>query len=109
MPPAERKLWEYLRGRGLLGLKFRRQHGIGLYILDFYCPSLRFGIEIDGDSHFEDGYQKYDARRDRFLLSFGIKIYRFTNHEVYWDLENVLEQLKKAIEERRGTSPTPPS
>ena len=55
MTQAEKILWYYLRGRSLKGYKFRRQYGIGQYIVDFYCPAIRLVIEIDGDSHYRIG------------------------------------------------------
>ena len=55
MPAAEVILWSKLKGRQLLGCKFRRQHGIGTFVVDFYSPEIRLAIELDGDSHFRDG------------------------------------------------------
>jgi very-short-patch-repair endonuclease len=94
MPKAELLLWNHLRSRKLDGYKFRRQHGIGNYIVDFYCSNLKLVIEIDGDSHFdEDGKQK-DVIRDIFLWSQDLEVMRFTNLEIYHDLERVLEDIK---------------
>ena len=64
MPPAEALLWQQIRGKQLLGYKFRRQYSVGRYVLDFYCPALRLGIELDGDSHFQEGAAQGDQERD---------------------------------------------
>ena len=69
-PLAEQRLWLRLRNRQLMGYRFRRQYGIGPYVLDFYCPGLKLAIEVDGDSHFEAG--EYDRERQRYIESLGI-------------------------------------
>ena len=97
MPRAETTLWQYLKNKQLGRQKFRRQHGVGQYILDFYCPRLKLGIEIDGDSHFADKAYIYDRKRQHFIESFGIKVLRFTNHEIYYDLENVLGTIESEL------------
>lgn len=96
LPMAEKILWGYLRG-GSLGAKFRRQHGIGNYIVDFYSPAAKLIIEIDGDSHFEEGVDTYDAQRAHFFNGQGLREIRFTNCEVYNDLERVLDEIKKQL------------
>ena len=101
--PAEKKLWGYLRGSQFKGFKFRRQHSIGDYIVDFYCPKLRLVVEVDGDSHFSDEAIKYDKRRDNFINFFKINCLRFTNQEVNQDMEGVLYKLEKFI----GDHPQP--
>lgn len=95
-PLPERKLWRELRG-GQLSFKFRRQHGIGNYIVDFYCPEKKLVIEVDGDSHYRDGYQEKDFERDKFLISIGIKVLRFTNDEIMKNFESVLEKLLEEL------------
>ena len=94
MPPAELKLWGYLRSRQINNFKFRRQYGIGKYVVDFYCPELRLAIEIDGDSHFQE-HRSYDNKRQRYLESLGLEVLRFTNQEIYYDLEQVLNVIKQ--------------
>ncbi|MEX0787213.1 MAG: DUF559 domain-containing protein [Anaerolineales bacterium] len=92
--PAEEQLWKTLRGRGLGGLKFRRQHPIGPYVVDFYCAEVRLIVEVDGDSHsWNLGYEKV---RDGFLLDRGYRIVRFANSEVLREEEAVLETSAKA-------------
>lgn len=97
--PAEHILWRYLKGRQLLGLKFRRQHSIGRYIVDFYCPGIRLVVEVDGDSHFEEAQQEWDRVREGFMQQLGIRTIRFRNDEVRLDTQNVLERLRVFIEQ----------
>ena len=92
MPKPEEILWQRIR-RKQLGVKFRRQHGIGRYIVDFYCAELNLVIEIDGDSHFSDEGKEKDTIRDAFMETLGIKFMRFTNEEVMKQTESVLERL----------------
>jgi len=100
---AEQRLWRALR-RSQLGHRFRRQYGVDGFVLDFYCPRLRLGIEVDGDSHFTDEALAYDQARTDFLSCFGIKILRFTNLEVRSNLEGVLHTIREEVE-NRATSP----
>lgn len=81
MTEAEKLLWNQLRGRST-GYKFRRQHPIRSYIVDFYCHSLKLVIEVDGDVHQEITNIAYDQGRTAFLEDQGITVIRFTNHEV---------------------------
>ena len=67
MPPAEKIVWEKLRNRQIEGCKFRRQYSIDRFVIDFYAPELKLAIEIDGDSHFQDGAQVYDYELQSFL------------------------------------------
>jgi very-short-patch-repair endonuclease len=82
MPRAEVLLWSKLRGRQLSELKFRRQCSVGPYVVDFYCPQMKLAVEIDGDSHFGDGAEQRDARRQTYIESFGIRFVRCTNGDV---------------------------
>ncbi|MDD3190858.1 MAG: endonuclease domain-containing protein [Candidatus Pacebacteria bacterium] len=95
---AERIMWRELRNRQLLGLKFRRQHNIGSYIADFYCEELGLVIEIDGDAHgYEKKYER-DIIREEFLKNRNFEIIRYTNNDVYDNLEGVMEDLSKKCE-----------
>ncbi len=105
MPEAEKKVWYLLQGKNMEGYKFRRQHGIGPYIVDFYCPRLQLVIEIDGDSHFEGDAPARDAVREDFIKAKGIEVIRFTNIEVKWNIDAVAEDIYTAI--KRLTSPNP--
>ncbi len=95
----EKRLWQVLRSNQL-GVKFRRQHGICQYIVDFYCAQLKLIIEVDGDSHFSDEACNYDAARDKFLSSLGFVTVRIKNDEVMQNIEGVYEIIKKQIESR---------
>lgn len=90
MPPAEVLLWGKLKGKALSGYKFRRQFSVNKFVLDFYCPELKLAIELDGDSHFDPGK---DEERQRMIESYGIRFLRFTNEEVYKNLEEVLLRI----------------
>ena len=109
MPTAEVMLWSKLRGRQLLGQKFRRQYSVGPYVVDFYCPALRLAIELDGDSHFAEGAAGKDEERRRFIESFGIGIVRFLNTDVYENMDGLLEALVQTmVEMARKDPPCPP-
>ena len=93
MTAPEIILWENLRG-SQMGCRIRRQHGIGQYIVDFYCASARLIIEIDGSVHDSIARVEYDDIRDAYLESFGHRILRFTNQQVLNDLSTVLFQIR---------------
>ncbi|BBC26251.1 DNA methyltransferase [Pseudanabaena sp. ABRG5-3] len=101
--PAEVALWKALQGKQLDGFKFRRQHSIGNYILDFFCPSANLAIELDGGQHFTQEGREYDAVRDEFLWSVGITVLRYANNLIFENLEGVLEDVREHLR----TSPTP--
>lgn len=92
MTPAERLLWDKLRGHQLAGFKFRRQHPIGLFIVDFYCPTRHLVIEVDGDSH--EDQVVYDKKRTAILEKYRCKVIRFTNQQVHEDIEAVLSEIQ---------------
>ena len=95
--PSEVKLWMLLRNRQFRGLKFRRQHSIGGYILDFYCPALRLAIEIDGESHLKPGRDIYVERRQRWIERQGITIVRFLSSDVINNFDGTIERLDEVI------------
>ena len=76
------------------GRKFRRQHSVGNYILDFYCPAERLAVELDGQVHRNDAAELYDYERRLFLNYYGIKVIRFENFLVFDELEYVLDRIK---------------
>lgn len=94
LTPAEARLWTYLKNSQLEGRKFRRQHSIGSYILDFYCPTEKLAVELDGEVHNTIQAQEYDEIRDLFLLNYGIKILRFENKYVFSELDGLLIMIK---------------
>jgi len=104
LTPAEAKLWTMLKGKQMEGRKFRRQHSVANYILDFYCPEERIAIELDGQGHFEATQAEYDSERDLFLESFGIKVLRFENKWVWDNLDGLLDEVKRCF----GKQPPPP-
>ena len=115
MTGPEKQLWLKLRARQFQGLKFRRQHGIGPYIVDFYCPERLLVLEIDRDSHADAEHILKDQERDRYLHSLGLHVVRFQNHDVMQNLDGVLEELLNHIAagspsnrtQEDSTSPSP--
>jgi very-short-patch-repair endonuclease len=87
---AESLLWKRMQ-RSQLGVKFRRQHSVGNYVLDFYCPEFKLAIELDGSIH--KGREELDEYRTRTLNERGIKIIRFKNNEVENNIEEVIKQI----------------
>jgi len=105
--PAEEILWQLLRDRQFMGLKFRRQHQIGDYIVDFYCHEERIIIELDGPVHSDAAHQKKDAKRDAYLQSLGLVVLRFPNKQVLEDPQSVLEQIAAHCVESGPESSSP--
>ena len=101
MTPMERLLWARLRDRRLENFRFRRQHPVGPYIADFYCPSAQLIIEIDGDSHASQ--EEYDQRRTKWLDENGYRVVRFTNDDVVNNLDGAMEAIR--AECLQATSP----
>jgi very-short-patch-repair endonuclease len=97
MTPAESLLWSLIRRGQLRGHRFRRQFSIGPYCVDFYCARAKLAIELDGDTHFTPQAKGYDARRQRYIESLGIRVLRFTNVELYDNLEGVVEAIARAV------------
>lgn len=83
----------------MCGHKFRRQHSIGRYVLDFYSPKLRLGIELDGSQHLKDDQVDYDQARTDWLAAQNIKIIRYWNNEILNQMESVLEDIYRTIKE----------
>jgi very-short-patch-repair endonuclease len=93
---AEAILWRALKGKQVDGLKFRRQFGAGPYVIDFYCPEIRLGIELDGGVHKASYTNEYDEMRTKFLNENRIRILRFDNEVVYNNVEGIIEAIKGA-------------
>jgi len=104
---CERILWRHLRNRNFAGYKFRRQHPIDPYTLDFYCPTAKLAIELDGGGHNYRGGQMRDQRREKFLANKGIAVVRFWNHQVREELDSVLQAIWFALEAQTGRDPSP--
>jgi len=90
--PTEQKLWWQLRG-GIFGVRFKRQHSIGGYILDFYCAEKRLIVELDGEIHNTGEAKEYDAVRDKYFKELGYTSIRFSNKEVETDIRKVIEKI----------------
>jgi adenine-specific DNA methylase/very-short-patch-repair endonuclease len=99
MTSAEQLLWRCLRGKQLAGFRFRKQHPIERFVLDFYCPSARLAIELDGSQHATEEGKARDAERTAFLEQRGIRVLRFWNREVFQNLEGVLTSIWAALHE----------
>lgn len=95
MTPSEQQLWEHLKGKKNLGLRFRPQHPIDIFIVDFYCHPLKLVIEVDGEIHKSEEHKEYDIGRTGELNNWGIEVIRFTNDEVEKDIKKVLESIKQ--------------
>jgi very-short-patch-repair endonuclease len=108
---AELVLWLCLKGRQVRNCKFRRQYGIQIFIVDFYCPELKLAIEVDGISHEDEGRRILDENRQRLIESLGVHFLRFTDEEVLGDAEKVLESIEAEIDRLRSlkSSTTPVS
>jgi very-short-patch-repair endonuclease len=100
MTVCEKILWEYLRARRMVGLKFRRQHPIGPFIVDFVCLSGRIVIELDGPVH--DQNKLYDIQRDRWLVSQGYTVIRFKNEELLTNKASVLMAIRMRLMKHFG-------
>ncbi len=94
---AEAILWTCLQQRKLFGRKFRRQFGIGRYIVDFYCAECRVAIELDGAPHFAANAEEHETRRTTYLRQRGIRIIRFENRAIHQDIELVLETIRENL------------
>jgi len=94
----EAVLWKMLKEKQVNGLKFRRQHSIGEYILDFYCPSIRLCIELDGNCHYTPHGLAYDEKRTRFLNDNGINVMRFENKIVMTSPEYIINCITEYAE-----------
>ena len=92
---AEAMLWLLLKGKQLEGRKFRRQHSVGNYVLDFYCPSEKLAVELDGEPHFTDEGIKHDEIRTKYIHGLKIRIVRFENCEVFENPDRVLQEIRK--------------
>jgi very-short-patch-repair endonuclease len=98
----EKQLWRALRGRRFAGFKFRRQHAVGGYVLDFYCADAQLAVELDGFQHgLPEGIQR-DASRERFLAEQGIETLRFWNHQWRKNREGCLLDIWNKVQERSG-------
>ena len=101
MPKAEVVLWSRLKNKQILGERFLRQYSVDQYVLDFYCPELKLAIEIDGDSHFMPCAQEQDKARQEHIEAFGIRFLRFTNDDIYKNIDGVCQVMYTFVDEMR--------
>ena len=102
---VEHLMWQILRNKQFMNLKFRRQHVIKPYIVDFYCHEIGLVIELDGGQHGTDDGKEYDAERTKFLEALGFKVVRYWNDDVLSRTDVVLEHLWSICTELKSTSP----
>ncbi len=96
---AEQRLWSRLRGKQILGIQFYRQKPIGNYIVDFYAPTARLVIEVDGAHHLDVAQARYDRQRSESLEESGLKVLRFDDRQVLLELESVTQVIFRAVDE----------
>ena len=94
---AEQIMWHHLRSRKLAGFKFRRQHPLYDFIVDFYCHDGKLVVEIDGDVHLSSNEKEYDEDRTHILNEFGLSVLRFTNIEVIENVDDVLKKIRNFL------------
>jgi len=97
MTLAEKIIWDELKNRKYFKVRFRRQHPIDIFIVDFYCHEIKLAIEIDGEIHLQDEVVEYDDGRSHDIEKFGIKIIRFTNEQVYYHRSTVIKKILDTI------------
>ena len=102
---AEKRLWKRIRAEQL-GVKFRRQYSIGGCIVDFYCHRYKFIIEVDGNVHGEIFQKVHDAKRQQYLVSQGYFVARFTNEQVLFDIDSVVQFIVNQLNVFRAEDPT---
>ena len=105
---SERILWLGLKGKQIQGLKFRRQHGIGPFIVDFYCDQYKLIIELDGSVHDEVEVKRYDQERQKYLEEAGYTVLRIQNEEVLEHFETVKDRIIKSLPIPRSVPHTSP-
>lgn len=91
-------MWIFLRSRNTRRQKFRRQYSVDSYVIDFYCPSLKLAIEIDGGIHEKEDQKKYDAERQKYIEAFGIRFMRIKNEEIMNDMDKVMKAVEDKIQ-----------
>ena len=97
--PAERKLWSRIRD-DQLGVTFRRQHAVGIYIPDFCCPKAKLILELDGSQHLEQ--EEYDEERTKYLESLDYRVIRFWNNQIMKDIDSVILVIMHALEDKEN-------
>jgi very-short-patch-repair endonuclease len=97
MTLAEKVLWKKLKDRKIFNVKFRKQHPVWIFIVDFYCHEYKLVIEVDGDIHKEYETNEYDLGRTAELDRFGLKVIRFTNDQIIFNIDSVINEIQDTI------------
>lgn len=109
MTDAEQVLWYRLQRKQIYGVQFYRQKPLLTFIMDFYCPSAKLVVELDGGQHFEDRHQAKDGVRDTSLTELGLRVLRFDNRQVLLETDAVLGMIGRVVVERLlKPNPNPP-
>ena len=104
----ENILWSKLKNRKIFNFKFRRQHSIAYYILDFYCPEKKLCIELDGNQHNQKDNLDYDKNRTEFLNAVGIEVLRFNNYQINTNIDEVVNMISEKLKEEPPQQTNPP-
>jgi very-short-patch-repair endonuclease len=107
MTEAEIKLWEFLSNNKVMGLRFKAQHPIYMFIVDFYCHSLRLVIEVDGSIHNLPEKTEYDENRTYELNRFNLKVIRFPNEQIINDFTNIKKEIINICNQRKAELQVP--
>jgi very-short-patch-repair endonuclease len=99
---AERRLWNRLRRKQILGVQFYRQKPVGNYIVDVYAPATRLVVEVDGAQHAETAHTKHDHRRTEYLQQHGLRVLRFDDRQVLLETDAVVQEIYRAVNETRS-------
>ena len=108
MTDTELLLWEHLKGKKILGLRFRRQHPIDIFIADFYCHPIKLVIEVDGGIHLSTEQKEYDIGRTGELNYWGIGVIRFSNDEIEMNIKQVIKEIEQVCTKRQSELPQSP-
>ena len=103
----ERLMWQLLRNRQRCNKKFRREHPLGIYSLDFYCAEAKLAVEVDGASHQSEEAKQYDLARDKWINEQGIRVLRFTCNQVQDETQKVLIEIDQALLENISNTNNP--
>ena len=93
MPLAEKIVWNSLRKKQINGVRFLRQYSVDFYVLDFYSPQIKLAVEIDGPTHITKEEIEYDKERQKYIEAFGIEFLRFTNEQVFRNIDKVIADI----------------
>lgn len=105
MTLPEKIIWDELKNRRITKVKFRRQHPVDIFIVDFYCHEIKLAIEIDGEVHLDEDVKEYDDGRTHDIEKLGITVLRFTNTDVINQRSKVISAIKKSITELLSRNP----